>query len=539
MSGNRHRPAKDRLLLPRRSLAALGAAVLAGAKPGRAQGAGLRIGALTDPSVDPHFLYLSNNMAYSQHLFGALCLKDERSRPYPGLAESWMPVSDTEWEFTLRRGVKFHDGSDFTAADVAFSIERVTSLPNNPAPYTPNMRGINSTRIIDDHRIRVTTANPVPTLPFNLSNIYIVSHQAAKGATPADFRSGKAAIGTGPYRFVSYASGQTMEIARFDGYWGPKPAYERALFRFIPNDAARAAALLAGEVELIDFVPPELLARLGADPAIRAMSAPSDRVIFLVPDMFRDQTPFVRSRDGQALPANPLKDLRVRQALSLAINREALVRQVMDGLAAPIGQIVPPGYVGYSEDLKPDPYDPARARSLLAEAGYPNGFQLTIHGPNDRYTNDARTLQAAGAMLSRIGVETRVEAMPRTVYFPRASPPASSYSLGLLGWGSSGDGESGYGLSTLLSTFQTDMRMGANNYGRYSSPAVDAAVQAALREFDLERRRGLLQKAMRTAMEDYALIPLYLQYTTAAIRRTIDYTIRDDEKTLAMSARPA
>ena len=525
-------------MLSRRTLGIAGMAALAAPSPAWAQGTRLRIGALTDPSVDPHYLYLSNNMAYSQHLFGALCLKDEHSRPRPGLALSWTPVSDTEWEFTLRRGVKFHDGSDFTATDVAFSIDRVTSLPNNPAPYTPNLRGINGTRIVDDHRIRMTTANPVPTLPFNLSNIYIVSHQAAKGAAPADFRSGKAAIGTGPYRFVSYQSGQTMEIARFDGYWEAQPAYERALFRFIPNDAARAAALLAAEVDLIDFVPPELLASLAANPAIRAMSAPSDRVIYLAPDTFRDQTPFIRGRDGQPLPANPLKDLRVRRALSLAINREALVSQVMNGLAAPIGQIVPPGYVGFSEDLKPDPYDPARARDLLAAAGYPNGFQLTIHGPNDRYTNDARTLQTVGSMLSRVGVETRVETMPRTVYFPKASPPASSYSLGLVGWGSSGDGECGYGLSTLLYTFQADMRMGATNYGRYSNPAVDAAVQAALRQFDLEPRRALLQKAMRAAMEDLALIPLYLQYTTAAARRTIDYTIRDDEKTLAMSARP-
>lgn len=526
-------------MLSRRTLGTIGVAALAGTTRARGQDLRLRIGALTDPSVDPHFLYLSNNMAYSQHLFGALCLKTETSRPYPGLAESWVPVGDTEWEFVLRRGVKFHDGSDFTAADVAFSIERVTSLPNNPAPYTPNLRGINGVRIVDDHRIRLTTANPVPTLPFNLSNIYIVSHQAAKGAAPADFRSGKAAIGTGPYRFVSYQSGQTMEIARFDGYWGPKPAYDRALFRFIPNDAARAAALLAGEVELIDFVPPELLANLAANPAIRALSAPSDRVIYLAPDMFRDQSPFVRGRDGQALPSNPLKDPRVRQAISLAINREALVAQVMNGLAAPIGQIVPPGYVGYSEDLWPDPYEPGRARDLLAEAGYPNGFQLTIHGPNDRYTNDARTLQAVGAMLSRVGIETRVETMPRTVYFPKASPPTSSFSLGLVGWGSSGDGECGYGLSTLLFTFQTDMRMGATNYGRYSNPVFDTAVQAALRQFELEPRRALLQTAMRVAMEDRALIPLYLQYTTAAIRRTIEYTIRDDEKTLAMSARPA
>ena len=531
--------------LSRRALGLSAAALLASRAGARAQSSGapaagtIRIGALTDPAVDPHFLYLSNNMAYSQHMFDALSVRDAHSRPHPALAESWMPLDDTNWEFKLRRGVRFHDGQPFTAADVAFSFARVPSIPNNPGPYTPNMRGITRTQVVDDFTVRCTTSAPVPTLPFNLGNVYIVSHLAAQGAAPADFRSGKAAVGTGPYRFVNYRPGQGMELARFDGYWGPLPAYGTAQFRFIPNDAARAAALLAGEVDLIDFVPPELMGSLRANPAVQALSAPSDRIIYLAPDVSRDVSPFVRGPDGKPLDRNPLKDVRVRRAMSLAINRDGLANQVMDGLAQPMGQLVPPGYVGYDQALRPDPFDPAAAKRLLADAGYPDGFQITLHGPNDRYVNDAKVAQAVGAMLSRVGIDTKVDTMPRTTYFGRASPPRSEFSLALVGWGSSGDGEAGYGLSALLYTPQPDKRFGALNYGRYSNPKLDQAVQQALRLFDLEPRREALQRAMRVAMEDVALVPLYLQYTTLAVRKGIDYTLRDDEKTLAMGARPA
>lgn len=527
------------LNVSRRVLGASG--LLAALRPGRAmaQAAPLRIGALTDPSVDPHFLYLTTNMAYSQHLFDALSVKDENSLALPGLAESWRPLDERRWEFVLRRGVRFHDGSELTAADVKFSIERVTSIPANPSPYTPNLRGIAQVEILDDHRLRFTTAGPVPALYGTLGAIYIVSHRAAAGAMPADFRSGRAAIGTGPYRFGEYLPAQRLELTRWDGYWGPKPAFERVQFRFIPNGGARLAALLANEVDVADFLPPELLNSLRGNPQVQVLSRPSDRVIYLVPDVARDVSPFIRGRDGQPLTRNPLKDARVRRALSLAINREGLARQTMDGLADPVGQIVPRGYGGYNAELLPDPFDPDRARRLLAEAGYPNGFQLTLHGPNDRYVNDARVLQAVGAMFTRIGVETRVEAMPRSLYFGRANPPRMEFSLSLIGWGSAGEGESGYGLATLLHSRQPERGLGGINNGGYANPAFDAALQTALARFDTAERHAALQRAMRIAMDDVAVIPLYVQHSAIAVRRGITYLVRDDEKTIAMQASPA
>jgi peptide/nickel transport system substrate-binding protein len=525
--------------VPRRVLGATG--LLTALRPGRgmAQAAPLRIGALTDPSMDPHFLYLTTNMAYSQHLFDALSVKDENSHALPGLAESWRPLDERRWEFVLRRGVKFHDGSDLTAADVKFSIERVTSLPANPAPYTPNLRGITEVEILDDHRLRFTTSGPVPVLYATLGAIYIVSHRAAAGTTPADFRSGRAAIGTGPYRFGEYLPAQLLELTRWDGYWGPKAAFERVQFRFIPNSGARLAALLSNEVDVADFLPPEQLNSLRGNPQVQVLSRPSDRVIYLVPDVARDVSPFIRGRDGQPLTRNPLKDVRVRRALSLAINREGMARQTMDGLADPVGQIVPRAYGGYNAELLPDPFDPDRARRLLAEAGYPNGFQLTLHGPNDRYVNDARVLQAVGAMLNRIGLETRVEAMPRATYFGRAQPPRMEFSLSLVGWGSAGEGESGYGLSALLHSRQPERGLGGINIGGYANPVFDAAVQDALSRFEAPERHAALQRAMRIAMEDAAVIPLFVQHSAIAVRRGITYVVRDDEKTIAMQASPA
>ncbi|MCC7284269.1 MAG: ABC transporter substrate-binding protein [Acetobacteraceae bacterium] len=516
------------------SLAAAGLPRLALAQPGL-----LRIGALTDPPVDPHWLYLSSNMAYSQHIFDALAYKNDRSQAGPGLAESWRVLDEHSWEFTLREGVRFHDGTPLSADDVAFTIERVPSLAGNPGPYTPNLRGMTKVEVLDARRLRCTTAGPVPTLPANLGSIYVVSRRAAAGAQPADFRAGRAAIGTGPYRFVSYAQAEKLELVRNDAYFGAKPAFERAVFRVIPNAAARAAALLAGEVDLIDFVPPELLAALARNPAIEVLSRPSDRVIFLVPDTDRAVSPFVRAHDGAELATNPLRDLRVRRAMSLAINREALCRQTMDGLAEATGQLVPRGYLGHSDDLAPDPYDPERARALLAEAGYPQGFRMTLHGPSGRYVNDARVAQALGAMLTRIGIETQVETMPVSTFFSRSNARRREFSLHLLGWGSSGDGEAGYGLSTLIHTKTPDGRIGGTNTGGYSNQAVDAAIAEALRAFERDAREAALQRAMRLAMDDVAVIPLYVQYTTVAVRRGIAYAVRDDEKTLAMNARPA
>lgn len=214
-------------------------------------------------------------------------------------------------------------------------------------------------------------------------------------------------------------------MQRNDDYWGAQPAWQKATLRIIPNNPARIASLLAGDVQGIDNVPPSDMARLSKDPSVSVVRTLSNTVMFIHLDQYRDQTQDVTDKSGAPLPHNPFKDRRVRQAISKAINREALVERVMEGAAHPAGSLLAEGFFGVSPKTKPDSYDPDTARKLLAEAGYPNGFAMTIHGPNDRYINDEQLLQAIAPMLIRVGIETKVVALPWAVFIAQASAPNS------------------------------------------------------------------------------------------------------------------
>ena len=497
----------------------------------------LVIGMQAEPSIDPHFLYLATNIGYSKHMFGRLVERDENARRIPNLAESWRPIDDTTWEFKLRKGVKFHDGSEFTAEDVIFSFERIPSLPNNPGAYTSAIRGVVSAEAKDPHTLIITTDKPNPVLPAQLHNAAIVSKKAAEGAMPGDFESGKAAVGTGPYKFVEYVAGDRLVVERFEDYWGEKPAYERVVFKIIPNDAVRIAALLGGDIDLVSDVPPSEVAHLERR-GVSIFKRSSDRVIFLGCDNIRDESPFVTDAEGNPLAPNPLKDVRVRQAISKAINRRALVQGVMEGLAAPAGQLIPQGWFSYNAELELETYDPVGAKRLLSEAGYPEGFVLTIHGPNNRYINDAKVCQAVAQMLSRVGIQMRVDTMPKSTYFSRLSPPEQEFSFYLLGWGSSNVGESTLGLLTVVHSYDKDKGAGTYN-GGISLPELDRLVEKAAVTVDEAEREGILKAAMATAIQAYNPIPLYTQFALAAARKGVQYTVRADDQTLAMNARPA
>jgi peptide/nickel transport system substrate-binding protein len=486
-------------------------------------------------SIDPHFHNLTPNNNVGGHIFEPLVTKDARGKLTPGLAESWRTVDDLTWEFRLRKGVKFHDGSEFSAADVAFTLDRVPTVPNSPSPFTTYSKQITEKVIVDPHTIRLKTAMPYPLMPNDMGTILIVSGKAAKGASTDDFNSGKAAIGTGPFKFVRWQKGDRIELARHDAYWGPKPAWDKVTFRIITSDPTRVAALMAGDVRAIDNVPTADLARVSKDPGLSLYRVVSHRVMYLHLDSSRDKSPFVTDKAGRPLERNPLKDVRVRRALSRAINRQALVDRVMEGAARPTGQLMPEGMFGYTPALKPEPYDPDGAKKLLAEAGYPNGFGLTLHGPNNRYVNDEQIAQAIAQMLTRVGVATRVETMPSSVYFSRANK--LEFSLILVGWGSD-TAEASSPLKALLATYSKEKGMGQANRGRYSNPKVDAALEQALATVDDARREKLLQQATEIAMTDLGIIPLYHQENLWATRKGVGYAPRADERTFAHEFRP-
>ena len=496
----------------------------------------LTIGLSSEPtSIDPHFHNLTPNNSFSAHIFDSLILKDEKQRLVPGLAESWKPLDDTTWEFKLRKGVKFHDGSPFTADDVIFTMERAPNVPNSPASFAGYIKGKEVIKV-DDFTLHIKTKRPYPLMPNDLSTFNIISSENGKGATTPDYNSGKAAIGTGPFKFSEYVPGDRIVVVRNDDYWGAKQKWDKVIFKPIKSGPSRIAALLAGDVDFIAGVPTADIETLKKNDKIQLSQGVSNRVIYLHIDQFRDDSPFVKANDGGAIK-NPLKNQKVRLAISKAINRDAIVERVMEGVAITAGQLLPDGFFGISENLKPEAYDPAGAKKLLAEAGVPDGFKLTIHGPNDRYINDAKIAEAIAQFLTRVGIKTEVVTMPRSVYFKRASRGGPNktpeFSLVLLGWGA-GTGEPSSPLKSLIHTYDKERGLGAANRGRYSNPEVDKMIEDALATVDDAKRADLLAKATEVAIADLAIIPLHYQVSTWAGKKGISYKARTDEYTLAM-----
>lgn len=514
------------------SIAVLSGVVLASA-PARADD--ITIALASEPtSIDPHFHNLGPNNAMATHLFDRLVNTDTNQKLVPGLAESWKPVNDTTWEFKLRKNVKFHDGSPFTADDVVFTMQRAPNVPNSPSSFSTYIKGKTFVKI-DSHTIHIKTAKPYPLMANDMSTVPIISKKAGENATTADFNSGKAAIGTGPYKFSEYRPGEHFVFVPNNDYWGEKPKWAKVTLKPIKSKPSRVAALLAGDVDVIEGVPTTDIERLKSDPKVELSQGVSNRVIYLHLDHKREDSPFVKGPDGGKI-ANPLRKLKVRQAISKAINRDAIVERVMEGVAIKAGQLLPKGFFGVSPNLKPEAHDADGAKKLLAEAGYAKGFQLRIHGPNDRYINDAKIAEAIAQMLTRIGIKTDVETMPRSVYFKRASrggpDKTPEFSFILVGWGA-GSGEASSPLKSLIHTRDKSRGFGASNRGRYSNPAVDKLIEDALATVDDQKRQDLLAKATETAVGDLAIIPLHYQVNTWGTRKGLKYRARTDERTIA------
>ena len=516
----------------RHALAA--AALMLGIGLGAAHAQDFRLAMSAPPSsMDPHFFNLFPNINVSDHMFETLVKMDPDSKPIPGLAESWRLVDELTWEFKLRRGVKFHDGSDFTAEDVAWSIDRIPLIANSPGRFDSYTKAIVSKQIIDPLTIRFKTATPYPLMLPDLTAVFIVSKKATAGSLPQglaseDFATGKGMSGTGPFKFVRFARDDRVELERFDGYWGNKPAWGKVTLRFIAADPTRVAALLSGDVDAIENVPTADLKRIRDNQNLNFFSKVSHRMIYFNLDQ-REKSPFVFDNDGKPLDKNPLRDLRVRKALSMAVNREAIKDRLMEGLSLPTANLVPPALFGHNPTLKPV-FDADGARKLLAEAGYPNGFSLTFHGPNNRYVNDDQIMQTIAQMWARIGVKARVDAMPLAVYFPRGTK--KEFSVTLVGWGAQ-TGEVSSPLRALVACENKEKGFGVINYPSYCNPKMDALMEEGLRTVDDKKRSQLFQDAVKIVVDDAALVPVHHQVTTWAAKRAIDYVGRTDERTYA------
>lgn len=519
-----------------RRIALATAIAVAGSLQSFAVAQDLKIGLAAEPSsIDPHFHNLTPNNSMMSHVFERLVETAPDNKLIPGLATSWKTVDDKTWEFKLRPNVKWHDGSPFTADDVIFTFERAPNVPNSPSSFASAVKG-KTVKKVDDLTIQISTAAPYPLMASELSNLLIVSAKNGTGAKTEDYNSGKATVGTGPYKFSANVPGDRIEFVRNEDYWGKKPKWSKVTFKPIKAGPARVAALLAGDVDIIEDVPTADIEKLKKDARVSIAQGVSRRVIYFHLDQFRDDSPFIKSKEGAKI-TNPLKDKRVRNAISKAINRDGIVSRVMEGVAIPAAQLLDESFFGTSKKLKPVAYDPEGAKKLLAEAGFPNGFKLTLHGPSGRYTNDVKIAEAVAQMLTRVGIETAVETIPPAVFFSRASTGANGqpeFSFILVGWGSD-TGETSSPLKTLLGTFDKEKGRGAANRGRYSNPEFDKVVDQALATVDDAKRQDLLAKASEIAMEDFGLIPSHYQINTWATKKGLKYSARADEYTLVNS----
>ncbi|UZF94987.1 ABC transporter substrate-binding protein [Bosea sp. NBC_00550] len=486
---------------------------------------GLRSG--TD-ALDPHFGSLGNSVSVIRNIYDTLVSRDETLAPTPSLAVAWKLIDDNIWEFDLRPGVKFHDGSDFTADDVKYTIERVPNAQGPTGGMMLYMTGISKVEVISPLKVRLITSTPTPLLPRNLAQIFILPKSLGT-PTQEDFQSGKATIGTGPYKYVSWQPKGDLVVARHDAYWGGKQPWERIVMKEILADQSRVAALLAGDVDLINYVPSVDVEQLKKNATVAVFQTPSVYNFMVYPEVGRDQSPFVTDADGKPMTKNPMKDIRVRQAMSMAINRQAIVDRVMHGQGIAAGQLSPDGLWATSTALKPDKFDPDGAKKLLTEAGYPNGFGITLHCSSDRLPNDAAVCTALGGMLNRIGIKAIVAATPRAVFFPASA--RLEYSLQMSGWGSL-SGETSYILQSLVHTLDNNKRLGANNRTMYSNPKLDALIETAITTVDDEKRKAMLIEAMEMSIKDYSTIPVVtLNAIWAGRKDKVSYAARNDEET--------
>jgi peptide/nickel transport system substrate-binding protein len=524
---------------------ALAAAAIAAAA--QAQEKELRIGLAAEPSaMDPHFHNLGPNHSLTKHFFERLVDQDETQALKPMLAVSWRATDDRTWEFKLRPGVSFTDGSAFTANDLIYSYCRAPRVENSPSSLAVSVRAIAAMAAPDPLTLVIKTDNPHPLLPNELANVGILSAKAngagevtfdragctGVGTYPKTdaFNSGAAAIGTGPYKLVRFTKGDRIILERNEAHWGGKPAWARLVFRPITSAGPRVAALLAGDVDMIENVPIQDIERVRANADFKVVQGLSNRVIYLHFNYLDDSPPGV-----DAGGRNPFRDRRVREAMSLAIDREAIVTRLMGGAALAAGEMLPPPMFGTGK-LAPPKADLAAAKRLLAEAGYPEGFALTLATPNDRYVNDAQVAQAVAQMLTRVGIKAAVEAMTQSQFFAKRN--RREFGFWLSGWGSD-TGEMSSPLTALIATPDKSKGTGTTNPGGYSNPAMDKLLAEALRTVDDGKRGALLAEASRTAMSDVAALPLHFEMTTWAFRKELTYVPRADQYTQATAVKPS
>jgi peptide/nickel transport system substrate-binding protein len=493
------------------------------------QAAPLRWAAQNDIlTLDPHAQDHNTSNAIGAHIYEGLTRLSKDYRPEPSLATTWTYLSPTQVRFELRKGVKFHDGSPFTADDVVFSFGRITQPQGTKQTY---VSGIKAVKKVDDHTVDLMLEAPTPMLLQNIISFPIMSKLWSTKHNTTSTQDYKAkeetyasrnANGTGPYKLVSWQPDQAVKMVANPAWWDKNPGNVTEL-SYLPIKSAptRVAALLSGDVDLVTDLPPQDFFKLKADGRVRLLEGPEIRTIFFVMDQGSDEL-----RESSVKGRNPFKDRRVREALNLALDREAIQRSLMRGLSVPGALMIPPGVNGYDSALDaPLKPDLAKARRLLADAGYANGFELPLHCPNNRYVNDEQICQAAVSMWAKVGVKARLVAAPFATHSQTFQRMESAFFM--LGWG-----VSTYDALYAMQSWGHTRTAGADgnfNFGRVSDARLDALIQQIKFEPDVARRNALIREAVLRIRDEFLFIPVHHQVRPWALKPGVQTTHRSND----------
>lgn len=471
-------------------------------------------------SMDPHSLNESLQLSVTGNVYEGLVGRNKDLSLAPGLATSWRQTSPTVWRFELRKGVLFHDGTPFTADDVLFSLARTQVEGSDMKSYTNDFKEV---RKVNDFTVDVETKTAFPILPDVLTLVYIMSKkwsETNQATRPVDRRKGIEnaasfrANGTGPYRLRERQPNVRTTFTRNGNYWGKIDGnVQDVVFTPIGNDPTRVAALLSGEVDVMEPIPVQDIARVNASAGTRAVTGPEMRTIFLGMDQKRDELLYSNVKGK-----NPFKDKRVRQAFYQAIDIEGIKRTVMRGASNPSALMVGPGINGFLPDIKRLPFDPDASKKLLAEAGYPSGFEVTMNCPNDRYVNDGQICEAVAANLSRVGIKINLAAETKGTYFPKVLRRDTSFYM--LGWTPS-TYDSHNALNALMVCVD-DKGAGQFNLGAYCNPKVDQLTKAIQSETDKTKRGAMIKEAFDLHAADIGHLPLHQQALAWGVSKKVD-----------------
>jgi peptide/nickel transport system substrate-binding protein len=471
-------------------------------------------------SMDPHSLNESLQLSFTGNVYEPLVARDKKLGLAPGLATKWAQTAPTVWRFDLRKNVKFHDGTPFTADDVVFSYDRAKAEGSDVKTY---VGAIKEVKKIDDHTIDIITNAPFPILPDVVSLWYIMSKKWCtenNALVPVDKRKGVEntasfkANGTGPFRVKSRDPGVRTVLVRNFNYWDKiESNLEEVIFTPIGNDATRVAALISGEIDMMQPVPVQDVARLSQNANLQVQQGPELRTIFLGMDQRRDELLYSNVKGK-----NPFKDKRVRQAFYQAIDIEAIKARIMRGAATPTGLMIAPGIKGFVADLnKRLPFDPEASKRLLTEAGYPNGFEVKMNCPNDRYVNDGEICQAVAGMMARVGIKINLEAESKGTYFPKILSRNTSFYL--LGW-TPGTYDSHNPLFALMSTPGAGGQ-GQFNLGSFSNARIDELTRMVSSETDQNKRNAMIAEAFKIHQDEVGHLPLHQQALAWGMKKSV------------------